>query len=119
MIPSSIIKPFHNAKIPKKLTKKLILTFLFDLHRDIYELLWKHHTAKWKQYKIDHNITKSAFTKHTHNRRERRWQNNFKTSPNNPTNDNILNVGYSNPFMTSIRNLDDSVLWIYLTSSNF
>ncbi|CAB4431037.1 unnamed protein product [Rhizophagus irregularis] len=119
MIPSSIIKPFQDAKIPKKLTKKLLLTFLFNLHRDIYELLWKIRNTHWKQYKIDHNITKTSFTKRPTRRNERRRQNNNDITPNNPANDNILSIGYTNPFMTSKRNLDDSILWIYLTSSNF
>ncbi|CAG8688016.1 17214_t:CDS:2, partial [Rhizophagus irregularis] len=119
MIPFSIIKPFQDAKISKKEIKKLLLTFLFDLHKDIYELLWKVQTSKWKQYKLDLGITKSTFTKRINTRRERKRQNNFDISHNNPLNDNILNIGYSNPFMTSTRNLDDSVLWIYLTSSNF
>ncbi|PKY62664.1 hypothetical protein RhiirA4_489555 [Rhizophagus irregularis] len=119
MIPSSLIKPFQNAKIPKKISKKLILTFLFDLHRDIYELLWKTRNSKWKQYKTDHDITKSSFTKRSNHRREHRNHRNYDTSSENPSNDNILNIGYTNPFMTSTRNLDDSILWIYLTSSNF
>ncbi|PKK66007.1 hypothetical protein RhiirC2_853199 [Rhizophagus irregularis] len=119
MVPSSIIKPFQDAKIPKKLTKNLFLTFLFNLHRDIYELLWKIRTMKWKQYKIDHNITKSSFTKRLTQRKEQRRQNFQEISPNNPDNNNILNIGYTNPFMTSRCNLDESVLWIYLTSSNF
>ncbi|PKY51396.1 hypothetical protein RhiirA4_468410 [Rhizophagus irregularis] len=118
MIPSSIIKPFHDAKIPKKLTKKLLLTFLFNLHRDIYEILWKERNSKWKQYKIDHNITKTSI-KQPIKQKDHRRQHNHEISPDNPANNNILNIGYTNPFMTSKRNLDDSILWIYLTSSNF
>ncbi|PKY40596.1 hypothetical protein RhiirA4_454008 [Rhizophagus irregularis] len=119
MVPSSIIKPFQEAKIPKKMIKKLLLSFLFDLHRDIYESLWKTRSAKWKQYKKDNGITKSSFTKRPTHQRKRRRQNNYDTSSDNPTNDNILNLGYTDPFMTSTRNLDNSTLWIYLTSSNF
>ncbi|CAG8763656.1 16402_t:CDS:2, partial [Rhizophagus irregularis] len=119
MVPSSLIKPFQDAKISKKLTKKLLLTFLFNLHRDIYEILWTKRNAKWKQYKIDHNITKSLFTNRVNRQKDQQRQNFNEISPNNPVNDNILNIGYTNPFMTSRRNLDDTVLWIYLTSSNF
>lgn len=63
MVPASLVKPFQDAKISKKLTKKLLLTFLFDLHHDIYELLWKLCNSRWKEYKTENNITKSSFTK--------------------------------------------------------
>lgn len=119
MVLFSLIKPFQDAKIPKRITKKLLLKFLFDLHRDIYELLWKTRNSKWKQYKIDNNIIKASFTKRPSRQRERQHQNNHDTLHNNPINDNILNIGYTNPFMTSKHKLDDSIFWIYITSSNF
>lgn len=31
----------------------------------------------------------------------------------------ITTMGYSNPFMSSLCNIDNSIYWIYLTSSNF
>jgi hypothetical protein len=68
MIPE-LIKPFKDAKIPKKLTKKLLMTFLFDLHRDIYELLWK---------------ARSLFLKRPKHQHKRQRRNNYDSTSNNP-----------------------------------
>lgn len=119
MIPNSILQPFKDAKMHKKLIKKLLLTFLFDLHRDIYELLWKKRMNKWKTHKKDNGINKKSFLKRPKQQRKRRRDDNDDTMSRNSNNYNDLNRGYSNPFMTPVRNLDNSTFWIYLTSSNF
>ncbi|GBC44856.2 hypothetical protein RhiirA5_417186 [Rhizophagus irregularis] len=51
MVPSSKVEPFKQAKINKKLSKTILLKFLYDLHHDIYESLWKIRAVKWKAWK--------------------------------------------------------------------
>lgn len=119
IIPNSILQPFKDAKLHKKLIKKLLLSFLFDLHHDIYDLLWKARTLKWKHYKKVNGINKKSFLKRPKQQRKRRRTDNEDIPSQNRDHNNILNIGYNNPFMTSIRNLDNSTFWIYLTSSNF
>ncbi|PKY36014.1 hypothetical protein RhiirB3_457798 [Rhizophagus irregularis] len=58
-----LLLPFKDAKIHKKLIKKLLLSFLFDLHHDIYDQLWKACNIKWKEYKKINGITKKSFLK--------------------------------------------------------
>ncbi|RGB28333.1 hypothetical protein C1646_797303, partial [Rhizophagus diaphanus] len=72
MVPNFLLQPFKEAKIHKKLLKKLLLSFLFDLHRDIYEQLWKARTAEWKRYKSINGITKSSFLKRPKQHRKKR-----------------------------------------------
>ncbi|PKC58987.1 hypothetical protein RhiirA1_470111 [Rhizophagus irregularis] len=50
-IPTSLTYPFKVAKISKKSTKKLLLKFLFDLYKDIYEKIWKQRAIAWRQFK--------------------------------------------------------------------
>jgi hypothetical protein len=63
MVPSSKVEPFKQAKINKKLSKPILHKFLYDLHHDIYESLWKIHAVKWKAWKKDHQITKRSFSR--------------------------------------------------------
>ncbi|GET52460.1 hypothetical protein GLOIN_2v708233 [Rhizophagus irregularis DAOM 181602=DAOM 197198] len=119
LIPNSILQPFKDAKFHKKLIKKVLLSFLFDLHHDIYEILWKARNLKWKDHKKINNINKKSFLKRPKQQRKRQRKDHNNTSLNNGIHTDILNMGYNNPFMTSLRNLDNSTFWIYLTSSNF
>lgn len=57
LIPNELIHPFKAAKIGKKLTKKLLITFLFDLHQDIYNTIWRERTTRWKEWKKGNHIT--------------------------------------------------------------
>ncbi|CAG8733629.1 hypothetical protein GLOIN_2v708233 [Rhizophagus irregularis DAOM 181602=DAOM 197198] len=114
LVPSSIVEPFKNAKINKKRIKSLLLKFLFDLHHKIFELLWKTRSVAWKEWKNKTMLQKKTFT----NDQKKRRNDNNNSSPNMSrlTLDHIH--GYTNPFTNTRRNLDDSILWIYLTSSN-
>ncbi|PKC61825.1 hypothetical protein RhiirA1_465969 [Rhizophagus irregularis] len=60
-IPSDLTYPFKAAKISKDTTKRILLKFIFDLHKEIYENIWKQRAIKWKQFKKDYNITKKSF----------------------------------------------------------
>ncbi|PKY48222.1 hypothetical protein RhiirA4_463756 [Rhizophagus irregularis] len=108
----SIIEPFKQAKISKKLTKKLLLKFLFDLHHDIYDNLRKTRSKKWKEFKTINHISKRSFSSQPRQKRRR-------NTHNDSIHDDITPMGYTNPFMISQRSLDNSIFWIYLTSSNF
>ncbi|GET53140.1 hypothetical protein GLOIN_2v708233 [Rhizophagus irregularis DAOM 181602=DAOM 197198] len=119
MIPNCILEPLKAAKFHKKLIKKLLLSFLFDLHRDIYELLWKTRNLEWKEYKRTNGIIKKSFVKRPKQQRKKCRIDNDNDSSNIRNYNTMVNVGYNNPFMTSLRNLDNATFWIYLTSSNF
>ncbi|PKC05094.1 hypothetical protein RhiirA5_421345 [Rhizophagus irregularis] len=71
MIPNCILEPLKAAKLHKKLIKKLLLSFLFDLHRDIYELLWKTRNLEWKEYKRTNGIIKKSFVKRPKQQRKK------------------------------------------------
>jgi hypothetical protein len=66
-IPKDLIYPFKAAKISKSTTKQILMKFPFDLHKDIYEAIWKSRTQEWKQFKKDNQITKKSFTNYHHN----------------------------------------------------
>jgi hypothetical protein len=119
LIPNCLLNPFKDAKIHKKLIKKLLLSFLFDLHHEIYDRLWKARNAKWKEHKKVNGINKKTFLKRPKQQRKKRRINSENQMINDRDIYNISNIGYNNPFMNSIRNLDNSIFWIYLTSSNF
>ncbi|PKB99500.1 hypothetical protein RhiirA5_429585 [Rhizophagus irregularis] len=63
LVPDCLLILFKDAKIHKKLTKKLLLSFLFDLHHDIYDQLWKARNIKWKEHKNINGIRKKSFLK--------------------------------------------------------
>ncbi|PKK63163.1 hypothetical protein RhiirC2_789305 [Rhizophagus irregularis] len=115
-VPISLSYPFKAAKISKNKTKKLLLKFLFDLHKDIYETIWKARASAWKEFKKTHHIMKKSFNNYqrdhnrdtNQNRRTRHRNNNLENSN-----------GYHCPFNDSRRHLENNNLWIYLTSSNF
>ncbi|CAG8499134.1 7101_t:CDS:1 [Rhizophagus irregularis] len=114
-IPTSLTYLFKAAKISKDITKKILLKFLFDLHKDIYESIWKLRAIAWKQFKKDHEITKKSFTNyrrnHHHDSTRRLRQSEFN---------NINNInGYRCPLNDTRRQIKNHTLWIYLTSSNF
>ncbi|PKC51807.1 hypothetical protein RhiirA1_482943 [Rhizophagus irregularis] len=69
-IPISLTYPFKAAKISKNKTKKLLLQFLYDLHKAIYEKIWKARAVAWKEFKKTHHITKKSFNdyRRNHNR---------------------------------------------------
>ncbi|POG67801.1 hypothetical protein GLOIN_2v1843361 [Rhizophagus irregularis DAOM 181602=DAOM 197198] len=69
-IPTNLTYPFKAAKISKTITKKLLLNFIFDLHRELYEKIWKVRATKWKQYKKDHDINKKSFVNYRRNRQQ-------------------------------------------------
>jgi hypothetical protein len=119
LIPNCLLNPFKDAKIHKKLIKKLLLSFLFDLHHDIYDQLWKARNTKWKEYKRVNGINKKSFLRRPKQQKKKRRTNDENQIVGDRDNINITNIGYTNPFMTSVRNLDNSIFWIYLTSSNF
>ncbi|PKY44275.1 hypothetical protein RhiirA4_458517 [Rhizophagus irregularis] len=99
LIPNELIHPFKAAKIGKKLTKKLLITFLFDLHQDIYNTIWRERTTRWKE------------------RKEHKYRQQSKSDNNgnfNRNNDLYHTQGYTNPFINTRRALDSSILWIYL-----
>ncbi|RGB32683.1 hypothetical protein C1646_762619 [Rhizophagus diaphanus] len=56
--PLSLTYPFKVASINKRSRKRLIIKFLFDLHKDIYESIWKLRATAWKTFKQHHSITK-------------------------------------------------------------
>ncbi|PKY39835.1 hypothetical protein RhiirA4_453093 [Rhizophagus irregularis] len=114
-IPTDLTYPFKAAKINKNTTKKLLLKFIFDLHKEIYEKIWKERATKWKQYKKDHDINKKSFINYRRNRRRDSHQQSNNTTQRNP---NIHN-GFHCPLNDTRRLLDTNHLWIYLTSSNF
>lgn len=119
LIPNCILQPFKDAKIHKKLLKKLLLSFLYDLHHEIYDLLWKVRSLKWKEHKKSNGINKKSFLKRPKQQRKKCRSDNEDLTLNDRDSCSIVNIGYNNPFMTPLRNLDNSVFWIYLTSSNF
>ncbi|PKB94169.1 hypothetical protein RhiirA5_439400 [Rhizophagus irregularis] len=90
-----------------------------DLHCLLINLVPDSHNIKWKEHKKTIGITKKSFLKRPKQRKKRRRTNDENPTITDRSNYNIANIGYTNPFMTSIRNLDDSIFWIYLTSSNF
>ncbi|PKK62779.1 hypothetical protein RhiirC2_789854 [Rhizophagus irregularis] len=115
-VPISLSYPFKAAKISKNITKKILLKFLFDLHKDIYETIWKARASAWKEFKKTHHITKKSFNNY-------RRDHNRDTNQNRRTrhrNNNLENLnGYHCSFNDSRRHLENNNLWIYLTSSNF
>ncbi|PKY52675.1 hypothetical protein RhiirA4_470465 [Rhizophagus irregularis] len=119
LVPNCLLQPFKDAKINKKLLKKLLLSFLFYLHHDIYDSLWKARNLKWKEYKKTNGINKKSFLKRPKQQRKKRRTDHDNSTINDRDSYNITNIGYTNPFMTTLRNLDNSTFWIYLTSSNF
>ncbi|PKY58950.1 hypothetical protein RhiirA4_481295 [Rhizophagus irregularis] len=97
-IPTSFTYPFKAAKISKETSKKLIMKFLFDLHKDIYEKIWKLRALSWKQFKKDHEITKN----HSRDPTQRLRQSEFN---------NINNVnGYRCPLNDSRRQVENHIL---------
>jgi hypothetical protein len=112
-IPISITYPFKAAQINKKTTKTLLLKFIYELQKEIYEQIWKRRSIKWKNYKKEHDITKKSFIEYRKNfpkgtgERTRRTHNHGQTKL------------YRSPLYENVRSQDNNILWIYLTSSNF
>ncbi|CAB4426635.1 unnamed protein product [Rhizophagus irregularis] len=117
LIPKEIIYPFKAAGIGKDRMKKILINFLYDLHKDIYEAVWKERSIMWKETKQRLNITKSSFRdyRRTHPNDNNRKRSRHDRNLNDPT----MERGYRHPFNDSRRALDNHILWIYLTSSNF
>ncbi|PKY17906.1 hypothetical protein RhiirB3_430623 [Rhizophagus irregularis] len=114
--PISLTYPFTAAKINKNKTKKLLLQFLYTLHKDIYESIWKARSAIWKTFKKEHNITKKSFIRYRQDHHHDRNENNHTLHHRN----NLEHTnGYHCPLNDSRRHLENNNLWIYLTSSNF
>ncbi|PKY45884.1 hypothetical protein RhiirA4_460578 [Rhizophagus irregularis] len=99
-VPSHLTYPFKAAKISKDTTKRILLKFLFDLHKEIYENIWKHMTVVNKRF---FNYRQGSTT--YHHRKDMLNINN--------------NNGYHCPLNDCKRQIDNNNLWIYLTSSNF
>lgn len=51
------------------------MKFLFDLHKDIYEKIWKLRALSWKQFKKDHEITKNHSRDSTQRLRQSEFNN--------------------------------------------
>ncbi|PKB94808.1 hypothetical protein RhiirA5_438002 [Rhizophagus irregularis] len=115
-IPNSLTYPFTAAKISKTKMKKLLLNFIYELHKEIYERIWKTRSSYWKEHKRTHNITKSSFIKYRNE--HHRNQNDNTYTPQHQNNLEQLNR-YHCPLNDSCRQLENDNLWIYLTSSNF
>ncbi|PKK62541.1 hypothetical protein RhiirC2_790232 [Rhizophagus irregularis] len=119
-IPIGLSYPFKAAKISKAITKKILLKFIFDLYKDIYESVWKQRSQSWKSFKHQHALTKSQFINyhrdHTYKDNSRQQQRQLRCSDFRDLN---TNQGYHCPFNDSRRHVDSNTLWIYLTSSNF
>jgi hypothetical protein len=85
-IPIDLTYPFKAAKIDKKTTKRIIMKFLFDLRKEIYEKIWKYRATSWKQFKKDNNITNKSFNdyrfNHSQNSRKRLRQTDFNNINN-------------------------------------
>ncbi|PKC01928.1 hypothetical protein RhiirA5_364554 [Rhizophagus irregularis] len=75
-----------------------------------------HGSTEWKKWKQEHQITKTTFP--TYRKRKRHHEDHF-SGPSNESARVSDSHGYINPFNDSRRALDNSILWIYLTSSNF
>lgn len=114
-IPISLTYPF-TAKISKNKTKKILLKFLYNLHKELYERIWKARSVAWKEFKKTHNITKKSFINYQHDHHRDHMDNN--STFNHRNNLEHLNEYYC-PFNDSRRHLENNNLWIYLTSSNF
>lgn len=115
-VPISLTYPFKAAKISKETTKKILLKFLFDLHKDIYEHIWKLRANIWKEFKKAHNITKKSFTDYRRNHTRDSTNRQQNIHHNNNINHSY---GYHCPLNDSRRHIENNNLWIYLTSSNF
>lgn len=114
-VPSHLTYPFKAVKISKDTTKRILLKFLFDLHKEIYENIWKHRAMIWKQFKKDHDITKKSFINYCRNYRQGSTTYHHRKDTLNINNNN----GYHCPLNDCKRQIDNNNLWIYLMSSNF
>ncbi|PKY55690.1 hypothetical protein RhiirA4_475331 [Rhizophagus irregularis] len=115
-VPISLTYPFKAAKINKNTTKRILLKFLYDLHKDIYEQIWKVRANIWKDFKKANNITKKSFIdyRRNHNHDSTHTQHNIQRN-NNIERSN----GYHCSLNDTRRHIENNNLWIYLTSSNF
>ncbi|PKY51280.1 hypothetical protein RhiirA4_468208 [Rhizophagus irregularis] len=116
-VPTELLSPFKAANIGKQLIKKNLFQFLLDLHHDIYNTIWKERSSLWKEKKQSLNITKASFKNFKRSKHRRDHHQNQRRP--NQQNFSPTNHGYNNPFNDSRRAIDNSILWIYLTSSNF
>ncbi|PKY55538.1 hypothetical protein RhiirA4_475068 [Rhizophagus irregularis] len=113
-VPISLSYPFKAAKISKESTKKILLKFLYDLHKELYENIWKQRAIAWKEFKKIHHINKKSFTNYrrdrprdTHHRSQRRNDHNNDTTINGyhcPLND-TRRQGISTAPISSTGNL--------------
>ncbi|PKY45024.1 hypothetical protein RhiirA4_459501 [Rhizophagus irregularis] len=116
-VPTELLSPFKAANIGKQLIKKNLFQFLLDLHHDIYNTIWKERSSLWKEKKKTLNITKSSFK----NFKRSKHRQDHHQDQRRPNQQNFIPTshGYINSFNDSRRAIDNSILWIYLTSSNF
>ncbi|CAB5185235.1 unnamed protein product [Rhizophagus irregularis] len=69
--PNELLAPFQAAIRSKERIKRLLLSFVHDLHVEIYNTIWKTRNSKFKEWKIFNNISKKTFQNYrrrqTHN----------------------------------------------------
>ncbi|PKK57063.1 hypothetical protein RhiirC2_798734 [Rhizophagus irregularis] len=114
-VPSDLTYPFKAAKINKQTTKNILLKFLFELHHDLYDKIWRYRSLQWKQLKKSLNLSKKSFTDYYRNFHQNNQSNSSTHITPSPRNDQ----GYHCPLNDTRRLIDNNNLWIYLMSSNF
>lgn len=105
-VPSDLTYPFKAAKISKQTTKNILLKFLFELHKELYDNIWKYRALQWKQLKKSLNLSKKSFTNYRFNFRQNihtHSQTHIITSPRN-------DHGYHCSLNDTRRHLDNNNL---------
>lgn len=103
LVPNELVVVFTAASIPKKLYKWLIVSFLFELYKDLYQEIWKIRSQKFKEWKIANNISKRTFTSF---KRKRKQRDDIGSSTSRNTFSS--HFVYSNPFNDHWRMLDET-----------
>jgi hypothetical protein len=67
-IPQDLVTIFEGHFSNRSEYKKLLLTFIYNLHLDIYKTIWKVRSEKWAELKHSLCINKLSFksAKHKH-----------------------------------------------------
>jgi hypothetical protein len=69
-IPRDIVRIFEQHLDNRKLIKSLLIPFIYNLHLDIYQGIWKLRSSRWKDIKRNNNITKSTFKNYRKRKRD-------------------------------------------------
>jgi hypothetical protein len=113
--PNELLAPFQAAIRSKERIKRLLLSFVHDLHVEIYNTIWKTRNSKFKEWKIFNNISKKTFQ----NYRRRQTHNSPPSKDHSRRQPTQSSWQYRCPYSDDRRTLVITVMWIYFTSSNF